>query len=235
MKFLVETKNFKLNQTKQQAFNTDTILLANHIKIPKDTKNILDVGTGSGVLMLDLAYKTNANIYGIEVQENRFNQARENILLNKLEDRLKVINADFKEYNFNNLKFDLIVTNPPFFKVHNVNHLSKNEEDMIARHEVALDLENLITNVSKNLKDKGYFYMIHRPDRFLEILDLCQKNNLKIKQVRFIHPYLNSDANHVLIMAIKNGKEGIKVLNPLILYLDKHEFTDEMKQIIGDF
>ncbi|VEU80160.1 tRNA1(Val) (adenine(37)-N6)-methyltransferase [Haploplasma axanthum] len=234
MKHFVETKRFSLNQTKEQAFNTDTILLANYIKIPKDCKNILDVGTGSGVLMFDLACKTKANIYGIEVQENRYFQALENIELNNKKEQLNVFYADFKEHKFDQL-FDLIITNPPFFKVHNNKQLSQNEEDLIARHEIMLTLDELLFNVSKNLKYRGHFYMIHRPDRLIDIIEIASKYKLQIKKVRFIHPYIDKPANHILIMAIKNGGNGIIVDEPLILYKDKHVFTDEMIRIIGDF
>lgn len=234
MTFQVLTKNFKLNQTKEQAFNTDTILLANFIKVPKVCKNILDIGTGSGVLMLDLAFKTNANIFGVEIQEKRFIQAKENIMLNDLSERLEVYNKDLKEFN-NKILFDMIVSNPPFFKVNNNQRLSENLEDLIARHEVSLTLEDLVSNVSRLLKYRGTFYLVHRPDRLEEIIYLFNKYNIVLKTIRFVHPYLQSRANHVLIKGIKNGNLGLDVLNPLIIYKEKHEFTEEMKEIIGDF
>lgn len=234
MSFLVETKRFKLMQTKQQAFNTDTVLLSNFINIPKNTKNILDIGTGSGVLMFDLAFKSEANIYGLEVQQNRFEQACNNIELNNLTNRLKALNEDLNEYK-PNILFDLIISNPPFFKVDQNSNLSKNEEDLIARHEVKLTLEQLFNNVSRLLKYRGHFYMIHRPDRLGEIVAYANKYQIAIKTIRFIHPNIDSKANHILIHGIKNGGQGISVLNPLILYKDKHIFTKEMEEIIGDF
>lgn len=232
MKFLVEMKYFKIYQTKQQAFNTDTVLLSNYIKIPKNTKNILDVGTGSGVIMFYLANKTSANIYGIEIQENRYLQAKENIELNNYQDRLTAIHGDLKEYQ-TDILFDLIVTNPPFFKV--TENLSKDQEELIARHEVELNLEDLIKNISRLLKYRGHFYMIHRPDRLTEIIEYSSKYNIEIKDVKFIHPNINKEANHVLVHGIKNGGRGLIVEKPLILYKEKHVFTKEMEEIIGDF
>lgn len=234
MSFFVETKRFGINQTKEQAFNTDTILLANFINIPKVCKNILDVGTGSGVLMIDMAFRTSANIHGVEIQENRYLQAVSNIELNGLSDRLTVNNTDFKSYH-PNINYDLIISNPPFFKVNDGKRLSENKEDMIARHEVELTLNDLVKNVSRLLKFRGHFYMIHRPDRLDEIISSFDEYNLSIKEIRFVHPNINKDANHILIHAIKNGGKGLKVLKPLILYKDIHIFTDEMEKIIGDF
>ncbi|MDY0277069.1 MAG: methyltransferase [Acholeplasma sp.] len=234
MSFLVETKRFRLQQTKEQAFNTDTILLSDFISVPKGCKNILDIGTGSGVLMFDLANKTSANIQGIEIQKNRYLQALGNIELNDYKERVNVVLGDVRDYKFDVL-FDLIISNPPFFKVVDDKRLSHKTEDKLSRHEVSLSLEALLKSASKNLKYRGYFYMVHRPDRLNEIILLCGKYNLAIKKIRFVHPYVNSDANHVLIMAIKNGGEGIKVLNPLVLYEEKHVLTAEIKKIIGDF
>lgn len=233
-KFNVDTNRFKLNHTKETAYNTDTVLLSNFIKVPKGCKNALDIGTGSGVLMLDLAMKTSSNIYGIEVQENRALLAIDNVKINNLDSRLFVIKEDLNNYK-TDIQFDLIVTNPPFFKVINNTRLSENEEEMIARHEVKLSLEELLSNASRLLKYRGHFFMVHRPDRLDEIIECSIKYNLAIKEIRLVYPYLNSNANHVLIHAIKNGGKGLNISKPLIIYEDKHKFTKEMEKIIGEF
>lgn len=234
MKELVHTNRFVLNQTKAQAYNTDTILLANFLKIPKGTKNILDIGTGSGILMLDLAQKSHANIDGVEIQNNRYKKAISNIKLNKLEDRLSVYKEDINRYEKEYL-YDLIISNPPFFKVNHKDQLSKNKEEMIARHEVKLNLYDLLKNVSRLLKYGGHFYMIHRPERLDEIIKYGDEFSLIVKEIRFIHPYIDKQANHILVKAIKNGKQGIIIDKPLILYEEKEVLTEEMNKIIGGF
>lgn len=230
----VVTKRFILDQTEEQAFNTDTLILSYYTKINKGTKNILDIGTGSGVLMLDLAYKTNANIYGVEIQEERFKKALNNIKLNSLNDRLKVYNEDVKSFD-NGILYDLIITNPPFFKVNHKDQLSKNKEELIARHEVSLNLYDLIKNVSRLLKYGGQFYMVHRPERLDEIIRYCEKYKIRVKEITFVHPYVNKEANHIIIKAIKNGRQGLIINKPLILYEDKNKLSKEMELIIGGF
>lgn len=230
----VVTKRFTLDQSKAEAFNTDTLLLADFVKIPKGTKNILDIGTGSAVLMLDLAMKTKAKIDGVEIQVQRSYLANSNIRLNGLTTQLTVYNSDIKQFE-SNVLYDLIVSNPPFFKVNHTDQLSDNKEEMIARHEVELNLRDLLESVSRLLKFGGHFYMVHRPDRLDEIINYSRDFNLTVKEVRFVHPYIDKDANHLLIKIIKNGNQGIIIKNPLILYSDKTVLSSEMAEIIGGF
>jgi tRNA1(Val) A37 N6-methylase TrmN6 len=220
-----------IEQQSRQAFNLDTILLSYFTKIPVKSNVVLDIGTGAGPLILYLSQKTKAKIIGIEIQEERYLQALKNIKLNHLEDRLSCIHQDVKHVHMKDV--DVIVSNPPFFKVTETSNLSENEEDTIARHEVMLTLEELITWVSKTLKYGGYFSMIHRPDRFGEIILLLEKYQLIPKRVRFVHPYLDHPAKHVLIEAMKQGSPGLVVEKPLILYIEKHVLTKEMTDIYG--
>jgi len=223
--------NLLIEQSKSDAFNLDTILLGSFINIPLKAKLVMDFGTGAGGLMLFLSEKTKAKIIGVEVQEDRYNQALENIKLNNLSDQVSVILKDINDLDYKNV--DYIISNPPFFKVDEKSILNEEDDIKIARHELLLTLEDLIKVASKTLKDNGYFVLIHRPNRFTEILEYFNKYKLEPKEIRFIHPYQNSDANHVLISASKNGKKGLKVLKPLIIYKDKHQLTDEMIKIYG--
>jgi tRNA1(Val) A37 N6-methylase TrmN6 len=220
-----------IEQQSTNAFNLDTVLLAHFVKIPVKSRVVLDVGTGNGALMLYLSQKTNAKIIGIEIQEERYLQAIKNIEINQLSHRLSVLNEDYKEINFKDV--DCIISNPPFFKVSEKANLNKNEDMTIARHEIALNLENLIIQVTKHLKFGGHFFMIHRPDRIAEIIKTFAKYQLEIKRIRFVHPYLDAKANHVLIEATKNGNEGLTLEPPLILYIEKHIFTKELIEIYG--
>ncbi|MBN2267955.1 MAG: methyltransferase [Acholeplasmataceae bacterium] len=220
-----------IEQTESQAFNLDTILLANFAKIPYRTKHILDIGTGVGGLMLYLSRKTKSKITGIEIQENRYLQAVRNIEINHLESQLSCVLSDVRELKFKDV--DYIISNPPFFRVDEESHLSTTEEDMVARHEIKLTLEELIQKASSFLKNGGYMSLIHRPDRFEEVVKIMGNNQMVIKRIRFVHPYLHKQANHVLIEAMKNGNPGLVVEPPLILYHDKHIMTKELIQIYG--
>jgi len=220
-----------IDQKKSQAFNLDTILLADFIKIPYRTKQIADFGTGAGALMLYLSQKTQASIFGLEVQEERALWAKNNIMLNHLEDRLSVFHQDVRCHTLTQL--DMVVSNPPFFKVTDQKNFNEDLEETIARHEVLLDLDSLIQAAKRALKFGGQFYMIHRPDRFAEICLTLKKHQFEIKRVRFVHPYLDEQANHVLIHAIKNGQSGLVLEPPLIIYEKPHVLTQEIEEIYG--
>lgn len=220
-----------IEQKSRTAFNLDTILLSDFAKIPYRSKVVLDVGTGAGPIMLYLSQKTNAKIIGIEIQEDRFLQARHNININHLEHQCSVIHQDIKLLDMKDV--DCIVTNPPFFKINETSNVNESLDDTIARHEMTLDLESLIETASRLLKYAGYLTMIHRPDRFAEIISVMNRNHMEIKRVRFVHPYINDKANHVLIEAVKKGAPGMMLEPPLILYVEKHIPTKELVEIYG--
>jgi len=220
-----------IEQTESQAFNLDTILLASFAKIPYRTKQILDIGTGVGGLMLYLSQKTNAKITGIEIQANRYEQALKNIQINHLETQLSCVLSDVRALKYKDV--DYIITNPPFFKVDEDSHLSMTKEDLIARHEINLTLEELIKTSASFLKNGGYIALIHRPDRFEEIARLMEKYDMVMKRIRFVHPYSHKKANHILVEAMKKGKPGLIIEPPIILYHDKHIMTKELIDLYG--
>lgn len=221
-----------VKQNKGQSFNLDTILLANFIKITKNTKKIIDVGTGNGSLMLYLSEKTTAKIIGIEIQEQRYQMALENIKLNQLEHQLSCYLEDYNEFN-KEKHVDMIVTNPPFFKTNEMTKTNLDIDSQIARHEIKLNLEQLILKSSKLLKHGGSFYMIHRPDRLTEIMLLLNQYELEPKEICLVYPYLHKNPNHVLIKAVKKGNKGLKILPPFILYKEKHIYSEQLIKLYG--
>ncbi len=220
-----------IDQERGQAFNLDTVLLAHFARVPYRTKLILDIGTGTGALMLYLSQKTKAKMIGIEIQKDRYERAKHNIVMNHLQDQLTCVHGDVKAHVCSGV--DYIICNPPFFKVNHDSKLFALEEDQIARHETQLTLEQLIEKTASFLKQGGYFTMIHRPERFEEILRLCERHHLSMKRVRFVHPYAHKKANHVLIEAMKHGRLGLTIEPPLILYQDKHQLSEELIDIYG--
>ncbi len=220
-----------IDQTPNQAFNLDTLLLADFIQVPYRFKQIADFGTGAGALMLSLSQKTKAKIIGLEIQSERYEKALENIRLNQLENQLKVIHQDVKHHTLLNL--DMVVGNPPFFKVTQKGHLNQDWDETIARHEVLLDLPTFIHAAKRALKYGGHLYFIHRPDRLGEIVETLNRYQFQVKRIRFVHPYGNKPANHVLIFAIKDAQPGVIIDPPFILYEKPHVLSQEMEEVYG--
>jgi tRNA1(Val) A37 N6-methylase TrmN6 len=220
-----------IEQTRGHSFNLDTVLLAHFVKLNYKIKSVLDIGTGNGSLALYLSEKTKAKIIGVEIQESRYLQALANVRLNQLESRIDIIFNDYLKTDFKDI--DVIVCNPPFFKVDKSSNLNQDDSITMARHEIALDLESLIAKVSQHLKFGGKYFMIHRPDRLMEIIRLLDQHHLTIKRIQLVHSYINKKANHVLIECSKYGKDQMIIEPPLVIYQEKHQLTEQAAKILG--
>lgn len=220
-----------IKQERNHAFNLDTVLLANFTKLNYKIKTVLDVGTGNGAIALYLSEKTKAKIIGIEIQQTRYEQALANVELNNLGTQIEIIHADYLETDFKQV--DAIVCNPPFFKVRQSSNINIEDSVAIARHELNLDLESLIKKVSQQLKYRGKYFMIHRPERLIEVIKLCESHDLTVKRLQFVYPYVDKKANHILIECTKKGNSQLTLDPPLILYNEKHKFTKEAEKILG--
>ncbi len=225
-------KNLKIIQRSDYFnFSIDSLLISEFVNIQKNTKKILDLGTGNAAIPLFLSKKTSAKIYGIEIQEISYKLALRNININDLNEQIYIIYDNMKNYlnYFNMGSFDIVISNPPFFRINkNTNFLNNLKQLSIARHEVEINLEELIKIASELVKDRGYFYLVHRADRLSEILNNLIKYRFEAKKIKFCYTTKYKNAKIVLIEAIKNGKTGLTILPPLIINKENGEYTDEV-------
>lgn len=230
----LEYKGLKIIQnTDGFCFGIDAVLLSDFAKEIKNNSKVFDLGTGTGILSILLAGKTNlSKIYGIEIQEEVADMAKRSVKLNNLEDRIEIINKNIKELSdiFEKGSVDAIVTNPPYKKL-NTGLENDNEAKFISRHEVTASLEDFIKVSFDLLKDKGTLYMVHRPERLAEIIYNLKSNKLEPKSIRFVHSNTEDDPKLVLIKAVKNAKEFVKIERPLFVYDKSGEYTDEILRI----
>lgn len=228
---LVGYKNMKIYQnTDWFSFSLDSVLLPNFVTLRKNVKNIIDLGTGNAPIPLILSTKTDANITAVEIQEDLYELARKTVELNKLEDRIELINMDVLDLKniYESDSFDVVVSNPPYFKLNEGSNLNEDIHKIIARHEKCLNLEQLANTVKYLLKNNGVFAMVHRTDRLIEIINVLSKNNLQVKKLRFIYPKKNTESNMVLVEATKNGNVGLKILPPLYVHDEDGNYTEEV-------
>ncbi|PAB58087.1 tRNA1(Val) (adenine(37)-N6)-methyltransferase [Anaeromicrobium sediminis] len=231
----LQCKGLRLIQNpKGFCFGIDAVLLSNFAQVKTNSK-VMDLGTGTGIIPILLAGKTDAKeIVGIEIQEEVANMANRSVKLNNLEDRVKILNEDLKEIpsKVENYTFDVVVSNPPYM---NSGGGLLNPESMkaISRHEVKCNLEDVIYTAFKMLKDRGSFYMIHRPHRLVDIIYLCRKYKLEPKRIRFIHPNKNKKPNIFLIECTKYGRPELKFMDPLYVYTEDGQYTEEIHNIYG--
>lgn len=225
---LYNTK-YKILKSKHNKINLDTILLGDFIKFNKNDKLVLDVGTGNGALMFYASIKTNAKILGIEIQENRYLETVENIKINNLDNKLEVLLGNYLDLKVKDVS--TIICNPPFFKINDETKRNIDEEKELARHEKELNFDDFIQKSSEIIKNRGSIYFIHRPDRLEEIVKTLNKYRFTLKEIKFVYPYINKNANHLLVKATKGGSFGLVVSRPFIMYKNKHELSDEAKKL----
>lgn len=220
-------------------FSIDSILLAEYIKIKKDEIKIIDLCTGNLPIPLILNYKypnANLQIDGVEIQKDVYDLGIETMRLNKTKN-INYINDDVNNISnyLEKSSYDVVICNPPYFKNSVKN---KNIVKMIARHEIKINLEDIIKIASKLLKNNKTFYMVHIPNRLDEILIYCNKYNMNVKEIYFVNN-TNEDPVLILIKAVKNSKFGIKIkylnnVNKLATYKNIFEVVDsEINSRIG--
>ncbi len=228
-------KNRKIFQdTDCFSFSLDSIMLANFATIRLKDKKIVDLGCGNGVIPLIMSLRCDKKIIGVEIQSKLADMAKRSVEYNGLTDTIEIINCNMKDYVSDKTfeSYDLITCNPPYFKVNDKNYFNDNIEKVIARHEVEITLSELMVIVKKLLKNNGNFAIVHRTDRLMEILSEFRKNNIEPKRVRFVHEKSNKESTLVLIEGQKNGKVGLKVENPFILYNEDGSETEEYKKLL---
>lgn len=226
---------YKIIQNKDKfCFGMDAVLLSG-FAIVKTGEKALDLGTGTGIIPILLEAKTQGEHFSaLEIQEESAEMARRSVALNGLNDKIDIITGDIKVASqiFGGATFDVVTTNPPYM---NDKHGLKNPDlpKAIARHEVLCSLEDVVREGAKVLKPGGRFYMVHRPHRLVEIVNILTTYKLEPKRIKMVHPYVDREANMVLIEAVRGGRAMVKVEKPLIVYKEPGVYMNEIYDIYG--
>ena len=170
---------------------------------------------------------------GLEIQAEMAEMASRSVALNRLEEKVSIVQGDIKEVPtlFEKASFDVVTTNPPYM---NDSHGLKNPDlpKAIARHEVLCNLEDVVRAAASALRPGGRLYMVHRPRRLIEILMAMKSQKLEPKRMKFVHPFADKEANMVLIEAVRGGgalmNQGVHGID-LILWM----LGDEVSTLYG--
>ena len=217
------------------AFSLDSVLLANFVTIKLSDKKIIDFCTGNAPIPMLMSFRTKARIFGVELQKEIFDMGVDSIVENKMDDQIELINLDVKNIDsvIEAESMDIVTCNPPYFKYKKDSLVNENDVKSIARHEVMLNLEDVLKSARYVLKNGGTFAMVHRPERMIEIINLMQKYNIEPKKIRLVYPKMDKEANILLIEGIKNGKTGLKVMSPLFTHNEDGSYVDEIRKMFG--
>lgn len=215
-------------------FGVDSVLLANFAQIKKMQK-VIDLGTGTGIIPILLAGKTQAEeIVGVEIQENVAEMSKRSILLNDIGDRVRIFNEDIKNCVsvFGKESFDAVTTNPPY-KHYGSGLVNPEDTKAISRHEIKCTLQDVLSASSGLLRSGGKLFMVHRPERIVDIIYFMRIYNLEPKTIRFVHPHPGKKPNLLLIEGLKHGKPFLKFMDPLYIHDENGDYTQEINDIYG--
>ena len=191
------------------------MLLANFVNINMSDSKLLDFCTGNCPIPIILSNSIK-NIVAFEVQKEIYELGDESLKLNNI-NNVKLINDDIKNIGnyYNDGYFDIITCNPPYFKVIDSSRINDNSVKAIARHEILIKLEDIVYLAYKFLRDKGKLYIVYRPDRLMELLKLFDKYKFGVKKLQCCYNNSDSLSSMILIEAMKNGQDDLKILAPL--------------------
>ena len=227
--YIPKTNLYMKHVDNSYSFGIDSILLANFSKMKKN-KTLIDIGAGSGILSLAcLSYYNLKKVYSIEIQKEKAKLLRENLKLNSLKN-IELINEDLNKTNFKENFVDYIITNPPYYKK-GANIKNKEEEFLISRQEIKMNLSDIFKFSNRTLKDRGKLFMIHKPERLVDIVK--ESGNLKLKKIKFVQSKAFEKPVFILMEFVKNANDGLKFENPLIIYDENNNYIKEVKEING--
>lgn len=217
------------------SFSLDAVLLADFAQVGnKKIKKVVDLCAGNGAVGLFLSSKTAADLVLVEIQSKLADMARRSVQLNDLQSRVRVINDDLKNTTDYLPKdsIDTIVCNPPYFVNYDTSEKNPNRYLAIARHEIKTKLDDVTRVASELLKTNAKLFMVYRPDRLTDLLLSLRQHRLEPKRLKFVRSKTTSEANMVLVEAIKDGKpDGLRILSDLITHAGT-EYSSEVKRIL---
>lgn len=231
----LERNGYKIIQNEKKfCFGMDAVLLSGFARV-KEGEQVLDLGTGTGIIPILLAGKTKGKHFtGLEIQRESADMAKRSVRYNDLEERISIIEGDLREAGtlFRAASFDVITCNPPYMtERHGL--INPQQPKAIARHEILCILEDVLSQAARLLKPGGRFYLVHRPFRLAEIMSGMVRLGLEPKRMRLVYPFVDREPNMVLLEGLRGGKSRVTVEKPLIVYREPGVYTEEIYEIYG--
>lgn len=231
----LERNGYRIIQSEKRfCFGMDAVLLSGFAQV-KPREQVLDLGTGTGIIPILLEAKTPGKHFtGLEIQPESADMAARSVRLNGLEDKIEIVTGDIKDASnlFGASSFDVITTNPPYM-IGQHGLQNADEAKTIARHEILCTLEDVIAQSAKLLKPRGRFYMVHRPFRLVEIFCLMHQYGIEPKRMQMVHPFVDKEPNMVLIEGLRGGNARLTVEKPVIVFREPGIYTEEITEVYG--
>ena len=223
--------NLHVLQKKQgYRYSLDAYLLAASVQEAPGTR-VIDIGSGSGVVSILLAAVKGLRVTGVEIQDDMADMSRRSVELAGLQDRVEIECADIRQYR--GVKFDVVVSNPPFRPVH-TGRINPGPGRAVARHEISLDLEALLTCSYDLLNPGGRFYVVYPAWRLPDLISSMRSKRIEPKRLLFVHSTPSSSAEICLVSGLRDGGRELNVCRPLFVFTHEGMHTPEMQKVFQE-
>lgn len=213
-------------------FSIDAVILADRVR-PRPGDQVLELGTGSGIVLLILAFRyPDAGYIGVEVQSGLYQLALKNVQMNRMQDRIRLLHMDMRDLRLEQTggAVDTLVCNPPYRRVA-AGRLNPNHQKAIARHEMKLNLPDLLQTVQRMLRPGGRCHIVYTAERLIELLTGMSAAAIEPKHLTMVYSGLHTEAKLALVEGVKGARSGCKVAPPLIIYDENGQYTPEVAKM----
>ena len=217
-------------------FSIDAVILAHGVR-PKPDERIVDLGTGCGIVPLILAYRyPSIRIFGVEIQKQLADIADINVRENGMEHGIRILHQDMQTIQPAMFQgpVDIVLSNPPYRKSAS-GRINPNRQRAVARHEIRVTLFEVVKAASDILKTAGLFVIVYSSERLPELVRHMRSCGLEAKHVRFIHSRRDSESRFMIMEGVKQGRPGLKVGPPIIIYNADGTYTEEVEAMFRPF
>jgi tRNA1(Val) A37 N6-methylase TrmN6 len=214
-------------------YSIDAVLLA-ALPNPKSGERVLDLGTGCGIIPLLMTYRNpGLHITGVEVQPELARLAEMNVANNGMQDRIRIIQHDLRCLSLEMVggPVDWIVSNPPYRRAAS-GRVNPDAQRALARHEINLDLHQLIKSSRRLLKTAGRFAAVYPCERLVELLSEMHGQGLEPKRLRCVHSQAGDAAKLALVQGVGGAKPGLKIDAPLMIYAADGQYSEALRDIM---
>ncbi len=211
-------------------FSIDAVILAHRVR-PKLGERVVDLGTGCGIVPLIAGFRhPEIQMFGIEIQKELADIADVNVRENRMEGSIRIFCRDMRTIQPAMFQgpVDIVVSNPPFRKAAS-GRINPNRQRAVARHEIKVTLLDVVKTASDILKRAGLFVLVYTSERLPELVHHMKSCGLEPKNVRFIHSRRGADSKLMMIEGVKQGRPGLKVGPPIIIYTEDGTYTEEVE------
>ncbi len=212
---------------------TDAVVLGAYVK-PNLAKNILDIGTGTGILALMMAQKSDAFIQAVEIDEIAALEAEFNFKQSKWVNQFSLYNGSIQDYTSSNpsIKFDFIITNPPYFVAENQFEIEE-EKRRLARHTFSLSFDELARIISELLAETGTIAMVLPVVEAESFIKIAEENSLFLKEILRVYPKASKPFNRMVMLFSKLKQNVLE--QELVIYNEDNSYTETYYELTKDF